>query len=233
MKSYTWAAALLAVAMPSAALADTFVCKASIQDARGIATGWIATDGHSVVPVKATFVFPPGTVALQAKAKGFKLAKPAHLPEKALFVSVQYGFDVKGNDIKINLDQAEVDGPAYKRPDGNEAQPIFLMAADGGSVVREDAAEDGGALSLRLYPRDGKSTKGDIYVLPAERPALAKALDHTPDLLVAAGDWKGSGVIYQAVVHMTDPDTRKTMIATAMKKAAASAPAGEGCGKTQ
>lgn len=229
MKVITGLATLVVATYPMACLADTVLCKASVQDAHGIATGWIASDGQSFMPVRATFVFPSGEVAVEAE--GYKLTKPKKLPEDTLVVAAQYGFAIKDNDVRISLEQAEIDGPAYTRPDGKSADPLFVVAADGNAVIQEEAVENDGALTLMLHPADGKSSKGDIYVAAADRPGLATAFERTSDLAIAAGDLKNGSAIYRVAIHMTDPDTRNRMIGDALKKAASAAPAGEGCMK--
>jgi hypothetical protein len=230
MKSYAALAVLASVFLPGAAMADTVLCKASVQDVHGIATGWIASDGQNAVPVRATFVFPSGQVPAQAKAKGFKLKKPGHLPEQTVFVSAEFSFSNEGSDLRIQLEKVEVDGPAYRRPDGAEPKPLFLLSPGDDEVVREDAVEEDGGLSLRLYPTDGKSTRGDIHMLEEERPALAKIINQADTVVVAAADLDGkTGIIYQTALNMTDAKTRNTMVANALKKAAAAVASGDGC----
>lgn len=211
--------------------AGNTMCQASVQDAHGIATGWIGTDGQQVVPLKGTFVFPPAQVALKPEAKGYTLGKPAKFPQGTLFLSAQYDFDQQGGDTRIRMDKVEVDGPTFMRPDGTPAHPMFLMTPDGDAMVREEAALEDDTFSLRLYPRDGKSSQGDIYVLPEERAALAKLFEPAGDVVVAAADLGGpsDGPVYQGVLHMTDQATVNAMIAAAMKQAAAAAPSGTGC----
>ncbi len=219
--------AAVAVLFVGPAMAGTTLCKSSVQDAHGIATGYIATDGTQTVPIKASFVFPSGPVVL--KADGFTLETPQNIPEATLYLSAQYGFEVQGNDIRINLEQVEVDGPGYVRPDGKAADPVFVLAGDGNAIVREQPIEADGTLTLMLHPTDGKSTRGDVHVREEERGALATVLDHTAEVVAAAGDTANTDAIYSTVIHMTDVDTRNKMIAVALRQAAALAPNGDGC----
>jgi len=227
MKSVLATAAVLAALFPCAAFAGNTICKASVQDTHGIAMAWIGTDGKEVVPLKANFVYPRGKIA--PMAKGFKIGKAAHLPAGTVFLSAEFGFDVKDGDLKMTVDTVEVDGPTFTRPDSKPSEPMFLLSPGDEAVVREEAVEAEGTLTLRLHPADGKSEKGEIYMLAEERPTLGKILGGAGLVVVAAGDMKGGGIIYQAAIDMPDVATRNTMIASAIKKAAAAAPSGEGC----
>ena len=103
----------IAAMLPFTASAAKLACKASVQDGRGIATAWVTVDGASVVPTKASFVFPPGRIAVDAGAgSGYVLGKPPQLPEGTLFLLAQYAIIANGNNLRIGLDQVEIDGPS-------------------------------------------------------------------------------------------------------------------------
>jgi hypothetical protein len=229
MKSKLVPAALAAVlSFMAPAHAGHVVCKASVQDAHGIATGWIGNDGQQTMPVKALFVFPPGTVARDAAAGDYALGKPANLPADSLFVSAQFALAMDGNDLRIGLDTLEIDGPAITRVDGKQAAPMFLAAAGGETLFFESAAIDGEVMGLRLHTDPGHSQKGDLTI-PDEDKAGVSKLFAGGDAVIAASDIANPHPIYRAVVPMTDSATVQSMLVAALKKAAAAAPSGEGC----
>lgn len=216
----------IAAMLPFTASAAKLACKASVQDGRGIATAWVTVDGASVVPTKASFVFPPGRIAVDAGAgSGYVLGKPPQLPEGTLFLLAQYAIIANGNNLRIGLDQVEIDGPAYLRKDRKPVEPLFVLTTDGKSVLPETAVRDGELHTLRLHPRDGKSSQGDVYLPEDQRSILAGFFD-SGDMTIAAGELHNGKAIYKAVIPMTDSKTIQAMLVAAMKKAAAAAPAG-------
>ena len=140
--------------------AGNVVCKASVQDAHGIASGWIGHDGRQAVPLKGLFVFPPGTVAREAGASDYQLGKPAHLPPDTLFVSAQFALAMDGNDLHVGLDTLEIDGPSIARTDGGAVDPLFVLAPGADAV-----------LPTPVCPQ---------AVIPAARTRLARAMAAAP-----------------------------------------------------
>ena len=208
--------------------AGNVVCKASVQDAHGIASGWIGNDGRQAVPLKGLFVFPPGTVAREAGASDYQLGKPAHLPPDTLFVSAQFALAMDGNDLHVGLDTLEIDGPSIARTDGGAVDPLFVLAPGADAVLRENAAVEGEAMALRLHTEPGHADRGDLSIPDEDKAAVSK-LFAGGEVAIAGGDLHHPGAVYRTVVRMTDAATVQSMLVAALKQAAANAPAGAGC----
>ena len=222
--------AALAVGVPGMALADTTQCRASVQNANGTATGWVEADGDSIKPVRATFAFPAAAVSMGVGSEDYALVTPAKLPAGTVFVTTHYAFTAKDGGMNIQLDQAEIHGPAFTPPGGAIGQPVLFVATSDASVLREDALEADGALSLRLLSSPGTSTRGDTHVSEAQMKTYLEAFTTAPVVVIAAGDLAaGSAIIYRTAITMIDQETRKTMITAALQQATADLSAGKPC----